>query len=1066
MRPTTFGLSVFAAIAIAIACGMVLWISQRRDEHAISSLAASSGEQRVAPIPATVDTEHVTQYTTNDGASPARTAVAAHCRVVSKDGQAISGAEATWTPLLPAWLQASHAWPDMDWVELARRSRTVTTDADGNLSFVELPSDPDALGSVLWITHPGFRAKSIVLDYPSTAVALPPTIELGPGGQLTGRVIDAAGQPVANASVVQLVYLGRENPELGSEKDLDAKYVLRRISLSASDGRIVLPTFPVLNWVYAEQGGLMSRAWAGIPPADFILDLCPTFTASGHVSLDPVASVDHRTCIRAALRNGAEFRTLDRCKVRNDGGWGPVRLPVQACEAVVFMFEGGAFSQQHVSISPPKAGDNVTVDFHPHLGVGFPVCIVDAKNQPIPKANAYVQWMIDNYWVEIERYTDANGNATFEGCTPGKLYLNVSAPGYIFRRLEPFELRATQTECTTVVLQQAAVVRGRCSHRGKTVNEFTVRWWHNRVEDGDEVQVRNDPNGEFTIPEVSPGDVFLFASSKDYPQSEIKHVVASLDRATEVDIDLPDPLEGQGKVVDAITGDPIRDARVQLFRHHEGRKVDKYNAPAETDARGQFMIRGLIVGSNPIEVSAADHAKRTIVLAGTAGERVDCGLITLFSTQKLDLRLAGGSVDDYSKYGGELLRWRSGPKRQFSADGVLHWESVDPGFYSFVLHFPDGLSHQEFPIKIQPGRDYIRTFDVSNRSMPVELIAESGHTIPKNAELCVSARSSSGSLINHYYRVTSDRTVSVGRVEGENIITLYVDGVPLTSEQFTIGSDDPDKLQMHIKLELREFKVVDRAGVTVPDVTLTLTLPEDTTPWFVRRTTDANGMCRFQGLSFQDVVINMSKSAGGMQAGKICHLGAPSEEVTTLVFDPQYSLELLALERSIPMPGIEFWATDAQSTTTLQSASSNEKGVASWGAVSNGRFFVSVIHPGYWPSQQVIESVERGHPVPFQIRRLGGIECTARNSHENPESGLSIDFYSEEFKTWASSWIASGDLISPVGGLKTSSDGKLRINALPNGPFKWLATSSSGTSVEGTVVVPSSGTAQLVVSVP
>ncbi len=1054
---TAVRLSVLAGLAAI--CAVWLWVQLHQD---VRQLTVSSAKSDVARTTDPNDVASIDGENSDSNAPSNRAALPTRTKL-SADG-ATDGFEVTWTPLLPTWLQSTYSWPDLDWSVLRDTTKTIAVDKDGSFEINALAPEINTCGSVIWCTRPGFSAKSIILDFPNAPALLPATINLEPSGDLAARVVDMEGRPVSGAHVTQLVYLGREDPKLGSGRELESKFVLRRDLTTGNDGRVKLSNFPVLNWVFADHQGLTSKAWAGTAPAEFELELRSSFTVGGYVSLDSGSIADERASVRACLRNGAEYRSLGRYRVRKDGNWGPAQLPTLPCEAFEFQLEGGELTRPRVVIKPPIAGETVRVDFRAQRGNHLPVCVLDKNGRPVSKANVYAQWMADGQWDQVDAYTDEHGNATLRGLIPGPVYLNVSAPGYVFQRLDAIQLQASRSQCIQVNLERAALVRGRCVHETQPVSEFVLRWWHNAPEDGGEVRVRNEPTGRFEIPEVPPGDVFLFAASKDYPKGEVIHIVADVDQAVEVALELPDALRGHGKVVDAISGEPVKDARIQLFTTLDGRQLEKYNSPSAVDGRGEFLVVGLAPGSNLFDVLAPGYAKRTIVATGRSGETVECGLITLFPKQMIECKLMGDNPAEFHNFSGEL--WANHPTARvpFSSDGVLRFEAMDPGSYSLRVYFPDNKSYQLFPVYLSAGKDQFLRVHVNARRMQIHVVPCVGQDLPGDLQLLMTSLSPKGDQVSRYYQVPSTGTVDAMRLEGRIVLTAVSEKSVISVADFDVGPSLPDVLEFHLRGTPKTFRIVDPAENPLVGVKLTMTRPEDNTGWFWQQSSGQNGEVTLTGVEFSDAWINLSRYPDAVQASIAVSLSTTGAPVD-LVFNPNEVLQVLTLERDAAIPGLELIARDGRSSFIVGAASSNENGVARW-ALAKGRFRIKLAHPGYWPTEQIVDAGRADEPTPFQVRRLGAIEITVIDIHENPLTGISIDLYSEEMSNWVSMWISAGQVSSPVDGLKTDANGILRLSGLPNGSFRWNAVGPGGKTVEGNVVIAPGGTTKQTIKLP
>jgi hypothetical protein len=182
---------------------------------------------------------------------------------------------------------------------------------------------------------------------------------------------------------------------------------------------------------------------------------------------------------------------------------------------------------------------------------------------------------------------------------------------------------------------------------------------------------------------------------------------------------------------------------------------------------------------------------------------------------------------------------------------------------------------------------------------------------------------------------------------------------------------------------------------------------------------------------------------------------------------PDHRLQFLLRERDTPASHIEVWSEDSQGVQYgLASGSTDEQGLADWGPVAVGDYRLDVRQPGYWPSSHRVHLSGDGAPATIQVRRVGSVEFQIKTTLGNTAPGLEVAMRSDESGELLSDWIASGQVIAPSGGPRSNADGRLRLNALPNGPFRWTVTTADGETVEGEVTVPPLGLAHVDVTVP
>lgn len=1067
MKPTLRLGFVCAAVALLlIALGLWLRVGGGRDAIHVDP---SSGRDHAAEQPGAIDAPHaapLSKAPTQDSAS-VRSASRPGSRVVSIDGQVIADAIVTWIPILPEWLEKPFGWRDSEWSELVDQTASTVTDQDGRFELPNIQFDASAVGSVLWVMHPGYIAHGTLLEYPAAALVLSEKIELRESSPLSVQVLQEDGRPAVGASVLQVFDLEDRNPELGSAREQEAKQVLHRSYTTDGDGRVDLAPLPGSNWIWAEGGSLRSQPWRGPPPAEITLQLGQTFRARGLVTADPTTEIPLGTTVRSSIRTGSRVTTLDRHVVRADGTWGPAALPVLDGDEFLFRLESEAFIKEEISIEPPAGGAQVTVDFRAEPGLEIHVRVVGPDDEALKDAKAVAKWQREDSWRSTHGYTDEHGSARLGGLPHGPVYVAASCPGFVENRVDPVQLVGSRPEPVTVRLGRAGTIVGRCLHGDEPVRTFELVWWSSFEYGQSKQEISNSPDGSFRITEVPLGDVMVMAYADDHPQSEAQRVTVEAGSTAEVVIRLADPLTGRGRVMDAIRGEPVPGAEVHVLTHYRGKKIDQLGAAWPVDSQGFFEINGFNVGANPIEVSAAGYATRIVHATGKKGVPVEFGLVPLFAKQAVEIRLVTEEALDLTSFAGELLEGAHIADRQFSAEGLLRYELLDPGHYIIRVIYPGGTTYQELDFVVVPGRDARVTVKVDPRRLMAEVLPPEGSSITQNLLLLIISKSSEGETTLEYYGVPRSGLVEIRRVEGPIAISVATwESEILATTRARVDPGTSPKLRIQLGAAPVVFRVVDENHRPLPGAKVFISCPGGCGGWNTTRETDEEGLCTFTGLSIEEALVVLYRFPEGTIPGQIIDLRDRGTGPIEMVFAPDGVLKVLLLERGTPARGVDTRAMEPDADMNLPRTSSDEQGIVNFGPVGSGRWKVFVDHPGYWPLEQTVKVDSSLATIPIEVRRLGIVEFDVKTPYGNPAPGVAIDLHSDEMNEWASTWIEAGRVPAPASGLETDSDGKLRVNALPNGPFRWRATTTGGEVIEGQVVVPPHGTAVVEVTTP
>ncbi len=1047
----------------------MLW-SKRSDTTAHRAPTTDRGRLSGDPMAAELDSDEVAnrklaaRHDMPD-ASAQRQSVAPRIQITSKRQEPIEGVRAMSIALDLDRLQSLGAWPNLDWDALDVSSKLSISDAQGIVEAETLTHESGPNLSVIWFTHPDYVASAIRID--SSAATAPSLVVMEPGGRVSARVIAADSSPVPEARIIELTDETRVDPDAAYDEEQLARRVLHRTFKTDSTGTAVLEPFPGKQWIVAELGNRRSEPWIGAAPASITLELRSTFTAQGQVLPEQGVHVEHGWNVTVSARRGQELALLTRGTVRSDGYWGPVRIPIVPADEFVFHLQAGTMAQDEVVVAQPNVDTSITVDFHPHPGFRIAVHLVDEEHHDLPGGTVGVNWNQDGKWQRIERTTGKDGIARFRNCEPGQIWIRVRCPGFIARLLSPFDAGAPPSDPLLVTLSRAGKIEGRCVHATAPVANFEILFWQGNPNTLNKKLVRDSRDGSFVIDESPIGDVDVLATSNEYPHCPPVRLKVVSDVTSKVEFDFPSPLIGRGRVVDALTGEPLPRATVQVFSLYKNLKVRPWRLAQPVDSKGAFEIAGFLIGDNTMDVAAPGYATRQVNAFGIADQRIEFDIIGMFSKQSIAVELASNDPVDFTHYKVGLEGPMYFASKVFPSSGRFTFTGIDPGHYGVRVIAPDGtLLFDSFVV--DPGKDVHVLVPLSARHLDVEVVPDSGGAIPTGALLRATFKSADQHSIEQYYDVPSDGHVRVARVEGAEV-TLHVEDASeavLAVQSYALGPTGPSAVKISLSSSERKFRVVDKNKKPVAGARLTLTRPGDPSGWLLYLLTNDTGDASIKGLSFPTVFINVFENAFGVQPSALVDVSRDTREPIELTLAPSLTLRVRALERSQPAPNLELRACDQQGLVFgLNSGTTNADGIASWGPVGKGEFKIEVRHPGYWPSDHLLRLDEDAAPLAIQVRRLGNVELTVSDVHENPVSGVAVDLYSIEDQQWVSSWIGSGAVHAPEGGLKTNSAGKVRVNAVPNGLYRWRVTPAETAMSEGEFTIAPQSTSQVAVEV-
>jgi len=190
------------------------------------------------------------------------------------------------------------------------------------------------------------------------------------------------------------------------------------------------------------------------------------------------------------------------------------------------------------------------------------------------------------------------------------------------------------------------------------------------------------------------------------------------------------------------------------------------------------------------------------------------------------------------------------------------------------------------------------------------------------------------------------------------------------------------------------------------------------------------------------------------------------DEPVELVLDAAETLQVVALDRDVPLRAITMDLLDAiNGSFVFARMVSGDDGRAQCRPVAGQDFSIRIQGADLW------QVTDRVHPTvpnafsPVQVRRLGSAQFEA-TMLGSPLVSRTISLRSLEFSTDVAEWIAAGRAQTTSSNLQCDDRGRLRVDGLPNGPYRWSAKASTGEEVTGDFVVPVRSIANVVISLP
>ena len=993
-----------------------------------------------------------------------------HGRVRNFDGEGVAGAFVVWRRLPPADYAWQYDWSIREAMLAALLARTSTTDEDGSFRFDTAPPG-EGHDSAIWIHHPDYEAVPLLVPQAALDSKTPLECRFERPASLSVAVVTAQGDAMVDASV----HLRGMRPVPAEPQEA---WRTRAYRILARDldvgGREALPISPPAGrfMLWARSGELESEPWFGEGQAvgRVTLALRPTFEINGLVrwGLDSPLPPDLR--VGAFRRAGGTSAPLEQAAVARDGSWGPMRLPLDATWEYSFELTGDGVVTERQKIIRPTPGERVWLEFEAKRAVRLTVTVLDSDSRPIPGAGVSAWWSAEAGSAMFSRKTDSEGVAVLSGCAPTTVFLEASAPGYVQTADLSFDLSEGRDQATTVTLTPAGRIVGTCLRRGHPVPDFEITYWAGHPTGRSTLSFSQRADGSFEIPSAPLGQVSVFASSRECPRSEVQVVEVAPDEDAEVVIDLPEAITGKGQVVDIATGEPVRDARVQLYTNYQAHYMDSWGPAHPVDEAGRFEVEGFAPGDTRYAVRAEGYTQFLGQAFGVPGEVLDLGVLVLAESQPLTLKLVASGEVDFTKYRARATGNQYFPIEPFDSTGTLTYPSAGPGPYYIWLFCPDG-TQKNIETYLFAGEEWTLEFPVgTGRELRVRVRGTEGRTPSEVGVTNVLAtyRSQQGLPVSEYQSLSAGGEATFSEIPGD-MATIEA----LSEEDARLGLVVArlDAAVNEVELEVGgpglQLRVVDPHGSPIEGATVMLFADAPASGWSARGYTDSSGEYRFRSLGAERVLLNVSHPTHGVRGDiRVEPTRLAVDEVMEIELDSKARIRARFVDRGEPLAGVEAHAYLADCDFRVATLYSDSAGIVASGAVSDGAYRLVVRQPGLWQVDEGVPATRGSAPVDIEVRRLGNLSLHVQSAQSAPVKGAAIGLFSQEFDTEVSRWINEGRVPAPAGGSKSDDGGDLLVRDLPNGPYKVTCQHPVHGQTTQLITVPARGTADVTITFP
>jgi hypothetical protein len=604
-----------------------------------------------------------------------------------------------------------------------------------------------------------------------------------------------------------------------------------------------------------------------------------------------------------------------------------------------------------------------------------------------------------------------------------------------------WELPIEDRTAATVTLKKGGSIAGRCLHEGLPVTDFEVIYW--RVGNVNAYRSKTflgRPEGLFEIESLAPGDWAIHAASPAHPSGRPSTVSVHVDQVAEVELELPNAIRGSGRIIDAESGDPVPNARVQPYSSGDLERSLPWGPGTLTTEDGSFDLDAFTLGLNYVTVEAAGFAMASAEVNATNQDFVDWGEIRLVRPQPLQVSLVGLELLESS--GPEDFRAvvEEGfilPERPFDHDGVVRYENVPPGDMRFVVYHPDG-SLSRLQLRLDTGKDWIFDIKVAgDRKLEVQATDSRGEALPYAPHVMIGATEETGVLVVRMEEAVDGKASFDGiRATNVQVLVLDRDFNFVASQDVAFGSDTSKSIEIRVGEQPFRVHVVDADRVPIPGTSVTVRSATGAEIHGVGQT-DAEGWADLVGLPSGRLLMDVQHGVLGRSFG--VPIDASAKELE-FVLDATGSLELDLFDGDVPLAGVLTRIQTTAGVTLGDARQTDDQGRVRYDSLGEGSYHLACHRDDCWPTT-VDEDLAPGEQarVRVQMRRLADLEFKLLGLDGLPIADVPVEFESIEFDVPIDAWLAAERIRAP-GGLTTDKRGTIRVEGLPRGTYSWSLT--------------------------
>lgn len=1014
------------ALVLILGLALATWLAWPRrvrvDEDGVGQLGGPPVEGRQAEEAL----RETLELPASDEGGEREVVALAEGMVVDEAGQAIVGAQLSWGSR-----------------ENAADVVLVHTGESGRFVFAKRPQ---ALLGRLVVTAIGFAARTYEL---TDKARVPDVIVLARAGVRTVRVVDSEGKPLAAVDV-------RHRAERASP---GASVAHERKRSTGTDGSVRLAVLAEVEEFRVERNSETLLDWVRRSGEEVRLVVPGSFEARGRVRNGaPQGSVVRCEVVLDRPAPSVAGKVESAAEVDSSGAWGPVELPCAEGATYRFHLTGPSLVPELVVRDAcPGADRTLQVDFEGDPGGFLWFELRDLAEERVWDGTVRVAWSDGDEPFSVEAGArEKDGYIQVTGIRPGAVVPFASAPGCATMTDDPILVPEAEPTIHVLYLYPETVARGRVTYDGEPVSDFVVNYWNPEfTSSGSGVRFREREDGRFEIPDCPAARLEFIAQAEGLGSSRIEAV--DLSTGADIELRLTDARLATGRVIDRNSGEPLSDARVHLAIATPSGRLLPLTEPLSARADGTFLLEGLPHHAVVLIAEAPEHSALQLESPVSDAARWEAGDLSLSRSQDLTLELEGHGTNDPETYAVRNTDGRGLPPVHFGADGKVTYPNVGEGTITLQVTLP---SQEDLTVRenLWAGKDWVVPVHVGGAgSIDVVVVGPEDVLGRSYLQLKLSYDGPNGRPLERFVyldQATKRRIEGLPRTK-VSVLLFHADG-NLASKVVDLGLVESASIELEVGVPGRRVRVVDRSGRPVAGALVR--------HGRLGERTDPAGEASLLEAVPLEAALDIEHPELGVHLALDAHLSSDPDTVTELVFDPNHFVEVVYQEAGEPISGLR---ASLGRLDSVYAASDFDQvcgadGRVRWDRIGPGRYRVASTKAGYFYSEVFLEA---DTPVVVPVRRTCDLTVRVAATGSGILAGVRFDLHSLEFDQSVESWATRGILELPTGCV-TDALGTFTVVGLPEGPYRWTATTHTGASATGETILTTDRSNTLIVEVP